>query len=223
MDSSANQDSLAKGLNLMRLVNKQAPKMLRSMFISSAVKARSQARRLGMRIGPGQTYQRLGIVNVTDEMHEAVELLAAKLTKAVFHMQTSSIFPTDGGIWFQWFTNAQLREHGKISILEAMATFAATSPTLKRNGKDLRDQFDYKYSVDEKGALHTLQVVFGQSFGFVTFSARCSESLKKWEQISECNSPTVKIHLSPWVSAQLLSLPIGGRVLDHELQFESAD
>lgn len=121
-----------------------------------------------MRIGPGQTYQSLGIVNVTDEMHDAVESFAAKLTKAVFHMQTSSIFPTNGGIWFQWFTNAQLREHGKISILEAMATIAATSPTLKRNGKDLRDQFDYKYSVDEEGALHMLQVVVGQSFGFVT-------------------------------------------------------
>jgi hypothetical protein len=181
MDPTANKERLAKGFNLMRLANIQAPKMLPAMFISSAVEARSQARRLGMRPGPGQTYQGLGIANVTDEMREAVESFAAKLTKAVFHMQTGSIFPTDGGIWFQWFTNAQLREHGKIPIIEAMANFAATSPTLKRNGKDLRDQFDYKYSIDGMGALHVLQVAFGPVFGFVTIFSQVPGKLEEME------------------------------------------
>lgn len=181
MDPAANTEQLTKGFGLMRRVNKQAPKLLPAMFMSSAVEARAQARRLGMRPGPGQTYQGLGIANITDEMREAVESVAAKLTKAVYYMQTGSVFPVNGGIMFQWFTNAQLREHGRIPVLEAMAPMAATSPTIKRSGKNLKDQFDYRYSRDDTGDLHVMQVAFGQVFGFVTVFSQVPGKLEAIE------------------------------------------
>ncbi len=37
-----------------------------------------------------------------------------------------------------------------------------------RSGKNLKDQFDFRYSQGENGELHVLQVVFGEVFGFVT-------------------------------------------------------
>lgn len=196
MDPAANDEQLKKGHGLMRLAHRQAPRMLPAMFNSSALKARAQARRLGMKPGPGQTYQGLGIVNVTDEMRLAVETVAAKLTKAVFYMQTGSIFPQDGSIWFQWFTNAQLREHGNIPLIEALANFPAEAPVLKRNGKDLSDQFDYKYSKDDEGYLHVLQTVFGQVFGFVTIFSQVPGKLEEIEtkikrQVPDGQSPFI--------------------------------
>ena len=181
MNPNANSEESVKGANLMRRAHKQVPNLLPEMFAMSAVESRAQARLLGMRPGPGQTYQSLGIANVTNEMQTAVESVAAKLTKAVYYMQTGSIFPRHGEIWFQWFTNAQLRQYGRIHILEAMATMAATSPALQRNGKDLKDQFDYKYSRDDTGDLHVMQVVFGDVFGLATIFSQVPGKLEKIE------------------------------------------
>ena len=168
LQPGANAETLNKGSGLMRMVHRQFPGLLQKMMESSAVEARAQARRLGMRPAPGQTYQELGIVNVTDAMDECVAAFAAKLSKAVYYQQTSRIFPVDGSIMFQWFTNAQRIEHGRIALLDGLAGLAAMSPPKQRAGKDLKDQFDYLYSQGENGELHVLQVVFGEVFGFVT-------------------------------------------------------
>ena len=124
--------------------------------------------KLGLRPGPGETHQELPVVILPTEAHQCVSVLASKLTKAIYFKQTRAIFPADGGILFQWFTNAQKMEHGRIVLLEAISLFAAMSVPKRRGGKDLSDQFDYKYSIGESGELHMLQVVFGEVFGFVT-------------------------------------------------------
>jgi len=183
-----------KGLGLMKAVHRQFPDFLHRMFNKTARESRNDARKLGIKPEPGETYQELGIANVTEAMHKSVSVLAAKLTKAVYYMQTNSIFPTDGGIMFQWFTNAQKLEHGKVILLEAAAKFSAISPPKQRNGKDLKDQFDYRYSVGEKGELHLLQVVFGETFGFLTIFSQTPGRLESMEdsikrKLSTSDSP----------------------------------
>ncbi len=170
----------------MRQVARQMPQVLHEMFTSSAVEARTNARRLGLRPEPGQTYQELGVVNVPEAAHIAVRILATKLTKAVYYQRTGSIFPVGGGIMFQWFTNAQKMEHGRIVLLEALSRIATMSEPLTRGGRDLKDQFDFLYSVEKEGALHMLQVTFGKVFGFVTIFSQTPGRLEAMEdQIKE--------------------------------------
>lgn len=156
------------GAGLMRQVKRQFPGFIEGMFQRSTAEARRLGRKVGLRPGPGETYQELPVVKLPKEAHQCVSVLAAKLTKAIYFKQTRAIFPSDGGIMFQWFTNAQKMEHGRIVLLDAISHFAAMSVPKRRGGKDLSDQFDYKYSVGESGELHMLQVVFGEVFGFVT-------------------------------------------------------
>ena len=120
-----------------------------------------------------------GIVHIPEALHRAVGILGGKLTKGVYYKQTGNILPEDGGVMFQWFTNAQLREHGKIAILDALAGMTAMSTPQERSGKDLKDQFDYLYSVDGSGDLHVMQVVIGKMFGFVTIFSQTPGRLEK--------------------------------------------
>lgn len=168
LDPHGGPEKLTKGKGLMRAIDKQFPGFLGLMFTQSAIEARAKARRLGLSPAPGRTHQQMGIANVPQATHACVEKLAGKLTKALYYLHAGDVFPRDGGIQFRWFTNAQLLQHGHIDVLEVMKEIHAVTLPLKRNGKDLRDQFDYLYSVDPPGSLHMLQAVFGRTFGFVT-------------------------------------------------------
>jgi len=152
------------------------------MFSKSAIEARADARRIGLRPRPGETYQQLGIVDIPDEMHRCVEVFAAKLTKAIYYMKMGAPFPVNGGIQFQWFTNAQRLEHGRIVLLEALAELAAMSAPVARSGRDLKDQFDYLYSADAPREFHVLQVAFGQVFGFVSIFSQVPGRLEAMDE-----------------------------------------
>lgn len=165
MDPGATNERKMKGL--MYLLHRQNPEALPAMELS-AVEARAGARRLGLRPDPGQTYQEIGIVRVPDAMDEAVATLATKLSKAVYFSHSGKVFPTDGGIMMSWFSNASRLENAGGTVLDALTGLAAMSTPKTRNGKDLQDQFDYRYSQGEDHDLNVLQAVFGPVFGFVT-------------------------------------------------------
>lgn len=159
---------LHKGVGLMQQLKRQDPIALRKMFGISAVDARAAARRLRLSRPPGQTYQQLGVVKVPEAGHRAVGTLADKLSKALYFKSTGQVFPSDGGIAFHWFTNAQIHEFGEIPALEAMRAISAVKQPVGRNGQDLSGQFECRYSMDAEGGLHLLQVTFGKVFGFVS-------------------------------------------------------
>lgn len=152
---------------LMYMLQRQRPGALPSMELS-AIEARAAARRLGLRPVLGQTYQKIGIVRVPLEMEAAVSTLAAKLSKAVYFKQTGKVFPADGGIMMTWFTNAQRIQNGGVTALDALSSLESLSTPKTRNGRDLQDQFDYRYSQGEGGELNVLRAVFGPVFGFAT-------------------------------------------------------
>jgi hypothetical protein len=108
-------------------------------------------------------------VPITDEMHTAVGTLAKKLTKAIYFKQSKLIFPTDGNIFMNWFTNEILLESRRIPIFDALQGITGSVPLLQRNGKYLNDQFQYKCSISENFEVMILQVLFGNALGFVTF------------------------------------------------------
>lgn len=153
---------------LLKNLKKQKPKLLPQMVKMSASEARRSVKQLGLVKPAGLTYREVGVVNITDDMRIAVKTLASKLSKAIYFLMTEQIFPSNGGILFYWFTNAQLHQHGYIYALDALAHFRYQTKELKRANSSLRDQFDYRYSVTDDANTHLIQVTFGNSFGFVT-------------------------------------------------------
>ena len=169
--NTGNKDGRVEGL--MRSVNNQHPGFLKEMFGMSAVEARKAARKLGVKPPKGMTYQKMGLARVPDRMDKAVQTIARKLTKALFYRETNTIFPLDGEITFKWFTNADKFREGSIPVLEFAANFTAPASNVTRSGKDLRNQFDYKYSLSVERDLAVLTALFGPAFGFVTVA--CSK------------------------------------------------
>jgi hypothetical protein len=178
MDPASTDEQRMTGL--MYMLHKQNPVALPSMELSP-IEARAAARRLGIRPAIGQTYQELGIVRVPASMDAAVATLAMKLSKAVYFAQTERIFPTNGGIMMSWFTNATRLENEGRTVLDALSGLTAMSTPKTRNGKDLQDQFDYRYSHGEDHDLNVLQVVFGKVFGFVTLFSPTAGKMEAFE------------------------------------------
>lgn len=155
-------------IGILKNIKGQHPHLIAEMLDISEAEAKIAAEKFHMEKPEGMTYKQLGIVNVTETMNLAVQTLASKLSKAVYFKLKDKIFPSNGKILFNWFTNAQLLEHGKIHVLAGLSHFRFTTEELKRSNTSLHDQFDYRYSLSEEGTIHLLQVVFGNSFGFVT-------------------------------------------------------
>lgn len=155
-------------IGVMRNANNQHPEMFPKMLDITPIQARKTAKELGVTRPPGLTYQQSGIVNVTPHMDTAVATLAKKLSKAIFYKETNKIFPANGEIQFNWFTNANLLKLGFIPALQAFANIEAKTPSISRNGRDLKDQFNYRFSLSSDHELAVLQAVFGSVFGFLT-------------------------------------------------------
>lgn len=164
---------------LMESVHQKFPHIVRKMM-PTAVEARALNRELGIVPPPGVTNQEAGPVHVTDEMHSAVEVFAAKLTKAIFYMQTGRAFPAHGRIALRWFTNAELvTNNGRYSVFELLEGLAGFAPELSRSKSLLNDQFEYKCSLSSECDLMALQARFGQGFGLVVFAATDREQLDR--------------------------------------------
>ena len=172
------EPATGQAIGIMKRANLQFPTLLGKMLARSPTQARSDARHFGMRPGPGQTYQDIAPVRVTPEMEEGVRTLARKLTKAIYYMRTQQVFPANGGIRFQWYTNADRLENGRMLAINTLARFAVQEAPITRAGQSLADQFDYRYSCDAEGGLHVLAVTFGQVFGFVTLFSQTAGALE---------------------------------------------
>lgn len=110
---TGNADGTLDGL--MRMVNKQYPGLFQSIM-PSASEARQHNRELGLIPLPGQSHQDTGVVKVPDALHDAVCALAAKLAKGVFYRESGQVFPNDGCLLLNWFTNVDLVREGRYAV-----------------------------------------------------------------------------------------------------------
>lgn len=180
MDPFAHSGDLdGKVSGLIKNANKQYPDLLQQMLSMTASESRKAARALNIKPPRGHTYQQIGIVKVTDDIDKAVCNLARKLSKAIYFKATENIFPTCGSIQLHWFTNADFFKYGTFPALDSFANIQSVKPVLVRNGKDLSDQFDYRYSFSEDHGLAVLRAVFGKSFGIVTIMSPRDGCLQK--------------------------------------------
>jgi len=163
---SGNQDG--KQVGYMKNVNARFPALFKRMM-PTAVEARRFNRVMGIRPEPGQTHQEICPVKVPDEVHDAVCVFARKLSKGVYYQTTGQVFPEQGGLALNWFTNADLMSEGKYPVFELLREVSGVVPQLKRAGADLSEQFQYKISLADDGTVMVLQAIFGKAFGFVVF------------------------------------------------------
>jgi hypothetical protein len=140
-------------------------------MMPSHSEARRANRELGLVPRAGRTHQDTGVVKISPEVQEAVQSIARKLAKGLYYLETSTIFPNDGALLFQWFTNADVLREGRPVLFESLKELTGKVPVLRRADKDLRDQFAYKLSVSDDVKLFALQATFGRSFGFVVFGS----------------------------------------------------
>jgi hypothetical protein len=178
MDPIAERGNLDGRLEgMMKLANRQFPGMYEKM-IPSANEARRKNRELGLIPKQGQTHQEAGGVNVTPEMHEAVCVLAGKLVKGIYYAMADRIFPGEGCLLMNWFTNADALRDGKYPIFDLLKDLGGTAPPLQRTGKYLNDQFEFKLTMSPEKDFMVLQAKFGNAFGFVVFGSTLSGRLE---------------------------------------------
>jgi len=92
----------------------------------------------------------------------AVDAVFRKLMCALHYKHTGNILAADGTITVKWATNAGLPEFMTEEMI-AFLTGLPEKPTLVRNGKDLSDQFDYRYRVSDDGSASAYFIKFRQS------------------------------------------------------------
>jgi len=174
-EEKGDRDGRLEGL--MKMANKQNPGMFSKMMLSVR-EARRQNRELGLKPAPGQTHQEASGVKVLDEFHQAVCVLARKLAKGIFYRETGTVFPDEGCLLLNWFTNADLFRSGKYPIFELLKELGGNAPQLQRSGKHLNDQFEYKSSLSPEKEFLVLQARFGNAFGFVVFGSTLPRRLE---------------------------------------------
>ena len=165
-------------LGLMKAVHKQFPGLFEKMM-PTAREARQHNREIGIQPLLGQTHQEASsMIKVPLEVHDAVCVLARKLAKGVYYRETGNVYPNEGCLILNWFSNEELVRGGKYPIFEILKKLGGSTPQLKRTGKLLNDQFEYNYSLSPDKAISVLQARFGNSFGLVVFGSTVSGQLE---------------------------------------------
>ncbi len=164
-------------VGLMKMASKQFPGLFAKMT-SSANEARRNNRKVGRLPAPGQTHQEAGSVKVTQEIHQAVSVLARKLAKGLFYREVGSPFLDEGCLLLNWFTNADLLRDGKYAVFDLLKELGGTAPPLQRSGEYLNDQFEYKLLLSPEKNIFVLQARFGNAFGFVVFGSSLPGTLE---------------------------------------------
>ncbi len=157
-NDSSNKDG--KLLGLLKQTNAQFPGLIKKM-IPSSIEVRRHNRALGIDPLHGQTQQEAGPLTIPNEIHDAVCVFASKLAKAIYYREVRSIFPVEGCLLLNWFTNSDLIRAGTYPVLERLKEIGGVAPHLQRGGKYLNDQFEFKFSITDQREAFILQAVFG--------------------------------------------------------------
>jgi hypothetical protein len=160
------------------MMRRQYPQILRKMM-PSAVEARRFNRQLKIKPNPGATHQDTPVVKVTDEFQIAVRTFAKKLAKSVYFFHTNRIFPKEGGLALNWFTNVELFKKSSFIPFQALKDVAGLAPPLIRNKKSLNGRFSYKISISKDSDLFALQATVGTTFGLIVFGSATQGKIEK--------------------------------------------
>lgn len=178
----------------------KANQLHRGLFermLPSPIEARRMNRQLGLKPPPGMTQQQMCMVKVTPEMRHAVEIFSTKLAKSLYYRHTAHqrIFPVDGTLALNWFTNSNLIENNGATVFDFAKHIQGQTPTLKNAGQIINDQFEYKFSMTSNEDLFLIQVNVRQVFGLLILGStepnKLDDLLRKHRPPEASNDPIV--------------------------------
>jgi hypothetical protein len=198
INKNRNVDGKFEGI--VKQAERQHPGLLENMQ-PSANEARRMNREIGIQLEPGQTHQEKNRgIKIPRQVHEAVSVFARKLAKAVYYIETKAIFPNEGCLLLNWFSNSQLLQNDEYPVFEYLKPIDGYMPPFERSGKDLGDQFKYKISMTPARDYMILQARFGGAFGFVvmgcTLRGKLETGMEGLRQESEKESPFTVLQAS---------------------------
>ena len=162
--------------NVKRLISldRANPGLIKEFFGSTSLEKKSMARRLKMDREPGQTYIDLPLVKIPSVAHEWMDVFAPKITKALHFEHTRCIPPSDVGVRYWWYTNANQMEGRVPQIINNDFGF----PAVQRANVDLSAQFNYRYQVSQDGEMGLFVICFRFAFmiiSVITFDPSVTE------------------------------------------------
>ena len=111
-----------------------------------------------------------GVVNANGPLlNESMQIVGAKLCKALHYQHTNKIVPITGVIYVRWYSNYD-RITGNVP--DTLINQLPEPSTLTQGTWNVSDQFEYSFNVSEDGKLGIYFATFQQSFaicGFVSF------------------------------------------------------
>lgn len=160
----SNEEQSEATRKLMQAVSEKLPHIFQS-FLPSSTKIKSWFREAGYTLPAGQTTKDIPIISLEHpEINKRVKNCATKLFLSLHYFHTKEILPSEGGIFFIWYSNATNSDRIPTEII---APFITEYPKLKWQKIDLSDQFMYQYGADPKGLVSIFHVTFHASIGML--------------------------------------------------------
>lgn len=163
--TATEQEEVAGLFKTMRI---RYPEILQEMGSLTRIEKRNISRQTGMRPRAGESYSDLPVVKVPNAFNEAMNVQAAKITKALHFKHCNVVVPPEASIRFRWFTNTNIMKGDSPLIDEVFQMVQGVGP-IQRSKADLRDQFDYKYVIAPTNDIAVFLCGFGNAFGFISF------------------------------------------------------
>lgn len=137
------------------------------MFNVSLRQKRNFAKKAKLAKRQGESLADIPMVRIPPRAAKAVEVFAAKVTKAVYYKITTKILPLEAAIYFAWYTNEQTVK-GETQFLDEIMQGLIGEAQIKRDKVNLNDQFYYSYAVSPEHDLMMMVCFIGKSFCFIS-------------------------------------------------------
>lgn len=133
---------------LVRAVSVRQPAVIDAMTQSTANDCRRWLRQRGLRLPRGASTADFPLVRLDTRVDDAVRRFGGRLGRALHYLHTGQILPVDGEVIVAWYTNANLIDGSfPTEVLDVLPG----RPSISRGGRQLSDQFNYRYAKAEKG------------------------------------------------------------------------
>ena len=132
---------------------------------------RNWVKKTGFRLEQGESYGELPIIKMPAEWNRSIEIVSAKLIKALHYKHTGKIIPKNAGLKIKWWTNAQYMAG---QFPKELIELVGEKVFLKNQKVDLSSQFSYSYQTSSDGNLAIYGAYFRFSFyvaGLVSFDS----------------------------------------------------
>jgi hypothetical protein len=141
------------------------------------------------------------VISLPIEFDHAMDVFARKLAKGIYYKETKTIFPNDGGLVMQYFTNAEWKTPDEDSVFAIMQAAGGDAPSVVNGNIDLSDQFWYQKAFAPQIGMFVIRANFTATFRLEIFGSSIPGQLEAIVARLEAARGTK----SPWRAIQPFS------------------